>query len=59
MSGPGPWFIAAFTSDCSWGDEIEEGDQIRADGDGGWEHLDCCEDPEEDDWPTVDEMFGE
>lgn len=39
----GLWFLAAFRSDCSWGDAIEEGDEIRADGEGGWEHRECAE----------------
>lgn len=37
----GRWFLAAFEGDCTWGDTIEEGDEIRADGDGGWEHREC------------------
>lgn len=27
---------------CDW--DIEEGDDIRADGEGGWMHADCGED---------------
>jgi len=40
---PGPWMIAAFDGgDCSrGGHDLEEGMQIRADGDGGWECRDC------------------
>lgn len=63
---PGPWFIAAFATDCSWGDAIEEGDEIRADGEGGWEHQACAEihgygvehDPGRDKDMTVQEFFG-
>lgn len=43
MARPGPWFIASYDGECSWGDEIEEGDTIRADGTGGWEHEGCAE----------------
>lgn len=39
----GPWFIAGYGSPCEYGDEIQEGDVIRADGFGGWEHRDCVE----------------
>lgn len=41
----GPWFFAAFDSkDASCcGMDIEEGDEIRAAGDGGWEHRECVE----------------
>lgn len=59
----GPWFLAAFPGECVWGDEIQEGDMIRADGDGGWEHEGCAEidgiedDPSEVD-VTVEELFG-
>lgn len=42
-SQPGPWIYAGHegpSSCCGW---IEEGDEIRADGNGGWEHRDCIE----------------
>lgn len=40
----GPWFEASFESDSSCcGIDIEPGNEIRADGDGGWEHRDCVE----------------
>jgi hypothetical protein len=43
-SGPGPWFVAAYGSTCSrCGDDIVEGDAIRADGAGGWECENCDE----------------
>ncbi len=34
----GPWVEARFPSDCDGdcGDEIQEGDMIRSDGEGGW-----------------------
>ena len=42
-SGPGPWFYASYDGDCTTcGSPYEEGDFIRADGDGGWEAQDCC-----------------
>jgi hypothetical protein len=38
----GPWFTARFDSDCDGcGGLIEEGDQIRADGEGGYICEDC------------------
>lgn len=38
----GPWFIASYESVLSCcGNECEEGDEIRADGEGGWEGR-CC-----------------
>jgi hypothetical protein len=42
----GPWFTAGFDSDddSCCGEGIYEGDVIRADGEGGWEHQDCVED---------------
>jgi hypothetical protein len=40
--GPGPWFEATFPGECSSGGcDIEPGDQIRADGSGGWECKEC------------------
>jgi hypothetical protein len=33
----GPWFAAQFDSECDGcGSDITAGDQIRADGEGGW-----------------------
>jgi hypothetical protein len=32
----GPWFTAQYDGTCSEGCPIEAGDQIRADGEGGW-----------------------
>ena len=41
----GPWFAAAFESDCdACGCRVFEGDLIRADGDGGYEGQECCGD---------------
>jgi hypothetical protein len=38
---PGPWFPAAFAGECgTCFMEFEEGDTIRADGEGGWEAQD-------------------
>lgn len=45
-SGKGPIFEARYRSTCSvCGDQIEEGDRIRADGDGegGFEHEEHSE----------------
>lgn len=45
-SGKGPIFEARYSSTCSvCGDRIEEGDRIRADGDGdgGFEHEEHSE----------------
>lgn len=45
----GPWFAARFDSDCGCcGDPIDEGDQIRSDGEGGW-LGECCGYDEDDD----------
>lgn len=42
--GPGPWFTASYPGECaSCGDAFDEGDTIRADGDGGYE-CEGCED---------------
>lgn len=41
----GAWFIAACDGDChGCGREFGEGDEIRADGDGGFEARACCGD---------------
>lgn len=40
----GPWFGARFPGECDGcGGAIEEGDQIRSDGEGGWLCSDCGE----------------
>lgn len=44
-SSKGPWFSAMYSGECSAGYcVIEEGDWIRADGQGGYECEDCGED---------------
>lgn len=41
-SEKGPWFIAGFDGECdSCGSFVTEGDELRADGEGGWEGK-CC-----------------
>lgn len=48
--GKGPWFGASYESDCDGcGNRVFEGDQIRADGQGGWECEEWCgqDDPAE------------
>lgn len=42
----GPWFTARFDSDCAGpcGSEIQAGDDIRADGEGGYLCRDCGSD---------------
>lgn len=57
---PGPWIVAAFRSDCAWGDEILEGDEIRADGQGGWEHQACAEEDDSEFYEDEDRVdpFG-
>lgn len=43
--GPGPWFYASYAGDCSGCcAPYDEGDLIRADGNGEWEAQDCCGD---------------
>jgi hypothetical protein len=40
---PGPYFTAAHPGHCAGcGEDIQPGDEIRADGEGGWERRDCC-----------------
>jgi hypothetical protein len=46
---PGPVFSAGYDSECAsatcyLGGDIEEGDDIRADGEGGFVHSECWED---------------
>lgn len=42
-SGKGPWFGAQFAGGCDQcGSYIEEGDMVRADGQGGWECEQWC-----------------
>ncbi len=53
MSDPGPWFAAAYSGSCSGcGEDIEDGDEIRADGGGGWERRECCGE-DEDAFPVI------
>ena len=43
----GPWFQASYCGECdSCGDRFHEGAEIRADGHGGWEGRECCNDDE-------------
>lgn len=39
-----PVIIASYDSQCSEGDDILPGDEIRADGLGGWIHIGCEQD---------------
>lgn len=42
--GPGPWFTAEYGGTCSLGgEEIEPGEEIRADGHGEYECRACVE----------------
>lgn len=42
---PPPVVIAGYPGWCSQGgDPIDEGDEIQADGAGGWAHPDCNDD---------------
>lgn len=49
-TGPGPWVTAGFDDECSRGfcSGISEGEDIRADGFGGWECRGCVETDQED-----------
>ena len=48
-SGPGPWFPARFDSECDeCGSAIDQGDRIRADGEGGYVCEPCGEDLEDE-----------
>jgi hypothetical protein len=40
-SSPGSVFTAQYAGECSEGDDIEPGDQIRADGHDGYSHASC------------------
>lgn len=41
----GKWFTANYSGDCSiCGERFERGEEIRADGSGGWQGRDCCGD---------------
>lgn len=41
--GPGNWFPARFDGDCDGcGADFGEGEDIRADGKGGWQGRECC-----------------
>jgi hypothetical protein len=52
-SKPGPWFSAAFPGICEKGGEgFEAGDEVRADGEGGYECRDCVTDAEQPPEPT-------
>lgn len=49
MSSPGPWFTARFDSDCDGcGDLIQEGDDIRSDGAGGYLCEPCGTDADDE-----------
>lgn len=43
----GPWFTASYDGECAQGCQIREGDQICADGEGGWLCGDCGEEAKE------------
>lgn len=63
---PGPWFTAGYDDECSrGGHEITDGDEIRADGEGGWECRECVQDDLDrldDETPpkprTANDLFG-
>lgn len=45
----GDWFESKYHGTCSnCFDDFDEGDEIRADGQGGWEARQCCGDDHED-----------
>lgn len=46
----GPWFHAGFDGTCDGpcGEDIIEGDLIRADGEGGWLCRDCGEEADDE-----------
>lgn len=44
-SEKGPWILAGWPGECDGcGEEFDAGDEIRADGQGGWEAKRCCDD---------------
>lgn len=51
---PGPWVEAQYANTLDCGHDVLEGDEIRADGEGGWECRDCGVDQEEAFYATPD-----
>lgn len=48
--GPGPWFPSRYDGSCdTCGADFGEGEEIRADGSGGWEAFECCGDRDDTD----------
>lgn len=47
FAAPGPWFAARFASRCPCGEPVQEGDEIRADGQGQYVGR-CCEEDQDD-----------
>lgn len=48
--GPGPWFPSRYDGSCdTCGADFGEGEEIRADGSGGWEAFECCGDQDDTD----------
>jgi len=46
----GKWFVAEYRGDCDvCGEEYEPGEEIRADGSGGWQGRACCG-PDDERW---------
>lgn len=46
---PGRWFRSSYDGDCDvCGAAMFEGDEIRADGEGGWQGQECCGQAQDD-----------
>jgi hypothetical protein len=49
MGTLGPWLIAAYHGECvECGADINDGDEIRADGEGGYLCWECGEEAEDE-----------
>lgn len=53
-SAKGPWVEARYANTLDCGHDVLAGDEIRADGEGGWECRDCGVDQEEASYATPD-----
>jgi hypothetical protein len=55
MSTLGPWFVAAYHGECDGcGADIDDGDEIRADGEGGYLCRDCGQEAEAEECTVCD-----
>lgn len=57
-SAKGPWVEARYANTLDCGHDVLTGDEIRADGEGGWECQDCGVDQEEASYATPDQNWN-